>query len=238
MPKDIKRIVVGLFVSLIFGYGALRVPLSASSEPHKLYQEFDKARQLFLEGNYLDSLLKLAVLEKQVQEDEAIVNKNELLAEINFLSGICFMDGWNQADRGKDSFKKALEHNPTFRVNEELYGQKAAQIFTELMGAELKDVSEERLMTEELEEKESDQLSKELPLEACFIRIIKKNAVLRIKPENAGVIIKKLPLGALLEVEEEMDEWLKIKLPPDKDGFELTGFIQRSYSEASSIIHK
>jgi hypothetical protein len=223
MSEDIKRIVVGLLVFLIFGYGALRVPLSASSEPHKLYQEFYKARQLFLEGNYLDSLLKLAVLEKQVQEDKAIDNKNELLAEINFLSGICFMDGWNQADRGKDSFKKALEHNPAFRVNEELYGQKAAQIFTELMDTELKDVSEEKPMTEKLED--------------CFIRITKKNAMLRIKPDNAGVILKKLPLGALLEVEEEMDEWLKIKLPPDKDGFVLTGFIQRSYTEVSSMIH-
>ncbi len=224
MPKDIKRIVVGLFVFLILGYGALSVLLSASSEAQNLYQEFDKARKLYLEGNYLDSLLKLAVLEKQVQEDEAIDNKNELLAEINFLSGICFIDGWNQVDRGKDSFKKALEHNPAFQVSKKSYGQKAAQIFTELMDAELKDVSKERHMTEGLED--------------CFIRIIKKNAVLKVNPSDDAVIIKTLPLGALLEVEEEMDEWLKIKLPPDKDGFALTGFIHKSYTEDSSTVHK
>lgn len=231
MPKDIKRIVVGLFVSLIFGFGSLNVPLSASSEAHKLYQEFDKARKLYLEGNYLDSLLKLAVLEKQVQEEEALDNKNELLAEINFLSGICFMDGWNQVDRGKDSFKKALEYNPAFRVSKKFYGQKAAQIFTQLKDAELKDVSEERHMTGGDEEKE-------LPPEDNFIRIIKKNAVLKVKPGDDAVLIKKLPLGALLEVEEELGEWLKIKLPPDKDGFVLTGFVHKSYTEVFSTVHE
>jgi hypothetical protein len=70
------------------------------------------------------------------------------------------------------------------------------------------------------------------------VRVIKDNAVLRIKPKNGTVIIKKLPLGALLDVEEELDDWLKIKLPPDKDGFVLIGYLNRSFTEKASILHE
>lgn len=70
------------------------------------------------------------------------------------------------------------------------------------------------------------------------VRVIKENAVLRIKPKDGSVIIKKLPLGVLLDVEEELDDWLKIKLPPDEDGFVLTGYLHRSFTEKASIIHE
>jgi hypothetical protein len=70
------------------------------------------------------------------------------------------------------------------------------------------------------------------------VRIVKRNAVLRIKPSNSGSIIKNLPLGALLEVEKALEEWLKIKLLPDKDGFIMMGYIHRSFVEDSSVIHQ
>jgi len=70
------------------------------------------------------------------------------------------------------------------------------------------------------------------------VRVIKQNAVLRIKPKNGSVIIKKLPLGVLLDVENEQDNWLKIKLPPDADGFVLTGYLHRSFTEKGSVIHE
>ena len=69
------------------------------------------------------------------------------------------------------------------------------------------------------------------------VRVIKQNAVLRIKPKNGAVIIKKLPLGALLELEEEIGDWLKITLPPDEDGFVLTGYLHQSFTEKGSVIH-
>ena len=70
------------------------------------------------------------------------------------------------------------------------------------------------------------------------VRVIKPNAVLRIKPKNDSVIIKKLPLGALLDVEEVLGDWLKIKLPPDEDDFVLTGYLHRSLTEKATVIHK
>lgn len=70
------------------------------------------------------------------------------------------------------------------------------------------------------------------------VRVIKPNSVLRIKPKNKAVSIKKLPLGALLDVEEEIGDWLKITLPPDEDGFVLTGYLRLSFTEKASVIHK
>jgi hypothetical protein len=70
------------------------------------------------------------------------------------------------------------------------------------------------------------------------IRVIKQNAQLLVKPKDGAVVIKKLPLGALLDVEEEMGEWLKISLPPDEDDFVLTGYLHRSFTEKASVIHE
>jgi hypothetical protein len=70
------------------------------------------------------------------------------------------------------------------------------------------------------------------------VRVIKQNAVLRIKPKDGTVIIKKLPLGALLDVEGVMGDWLKITLPPDEDDFVLTGYLHRSFTEKAAIVHK
>jgi hypothetical protein len=70
------------------------------------------------------------------------------------------------------------------------------------------------------------------------VRVIKSNAVLRIKPKNGSVIIKKLPLGALLDVEEVQSDWIKIKLPPDEDGFVLTGYLHQSFTEKASVLHE
>lgn len=87
-------------------------------------------------------------------------------------------------------------------------------------------------------DKSLEQTLKAPSTEYDQVRIIKQNAVLRIKPKDGTVIIKKLPLGALLEVGEEMGDWLKIILPPDEDDFVLTGYLHRSFTEKASIIHK
>jgi hypothetical protein len=87
-------------------------------------------------------------------------------------------------------------------------------------------------------DKTAGQALQDLTQEHFQVRVIKQNAVLRIKPKNGAVIIKKLPLGALLEVEEEIGDWLKITLPPDEDGFVLTGYLLKSFTEEGSIIHE
>jgi len=61
------------------------------------------------------------------------------------------------------------------------------------------------------------------------IRVIKKDAVLRLKPNNDSLLIKALPLGAILEVEETLGDWVKVKLPPDKDGIVIIGYVHNSF---------
>lgn len=59
--------------------------------------------------------------------------------------------------------------------------------------------------------------------------VIKENAVLRIYPSRESPIIKKIPVGTVLQVEKTQLEWLKVKLPPDKSGIRLTGYIHKSF---------
>lgn len=61
------------------------------------------------------------------------------------------------------------------------------------------------------------------------IRVIKQGAVLKLKPNEESLTIKKLPVGALLNSLESIGEWIKIKLPPDKDGIVITGYIHNSF---------
>jgi len=63
------------------------------------------------------------------------------------------------------------------------------------------------------------------------IRIIKKDAVLRLKPNEKSLIIKHLPLGSEFNIVEVIGKWIKINLPPDKDGIVIAGYIHRSFIE-------
>jgi hypothetical protein len=236
MPEFQKPLVV-LFLTIFLGCGTLTFSLISPSGVQGQDEEIEKARKLYLEGNYLDSLLKLTALKQQVDADEKSDDKSEMLAEIHFLSGLCFLDGWNQKDRAKGSFEQVLKFYPSFQVKEELYGQKAVKQFQEIMKDELEKASGDETVIEDIKEKEPIQSTSAPSLENALVRIIKKNAVIRIKPSIEGTIVKRLPLGALLEVEEDLEEWLKIILPPDKNGFVVTGYIQKSFTESSSVIH-
>jgi len=70
------------------------------------------------------------------------------------------------------------------------------------------------------------------------IRIIKKNAVLRLKPNEESLIIKHLPLGSEFNIVEIMGKWIKINLPPDKDGIVITGYIHKSFVEFEEKLDK
>lgn len=61
------------------------------------------------------------------------------------------------------------------------------------------------------------------------IRIIKEEAVLRLKPNSESLIIKELPLGSEFNVIETIRDWIKVKLPPDEDRIVVTGYIHSSF---------
>ena len=67
------------------------------------------------------------------------------------------------------------------------------------------------------------------------VRIIKEKAVLRLKPNKDSQIIKTLPIGVTLDAIEIFEEWVKVKLPPDKDGFVIIGYIDNSFLEYKNV---
>jgi hypothetical protein len=63
------------------------------------------------------------------------------------------------------------------------------------------------------------------------IRIVNKGAELKLKPSFDSLTIMELPIGGELLLEERLGEWLKIKLPPNKDGIVQTGYVHLSFVE-------
>jgi hypothetical protein len=93
------------------------------------------------------------------------------------------------------------------------------------------------LFAKEFQRKETAAPPQEASEDIHQVRVIKNDAVLRLKPKSDAVVLAKLPMGALLEVKEEIDGWFQISLPPDKDGFIVTGYLHKSFTEPSSVIH-
>ena len=73
--------------------------------------------------------------------------------------------------------------------------------------------------------------SNDLYCQTNKVRVIKKDAALKLKPSNESLSIMDLPLGSEFDIEETIGEWVKVKLPPDKDGVVVTGFIHTSNLE-------
>lgn len=62
-------------------------------------------------------------------------------------------------------------------------------------------------------------------------RVINEGAEVKLKPSMESQSILSAPLGSEFDVEERVGEWLRIKLPPNKDGVIRTGYIHLSYVE-------
>jgi len=63
------------------------------------------------------------------------------------------------------------------------------------------------------------------------IRIIKQDAVLKVKPDFSSVTIAKLGLGETYNIEDVFGDWISIKLPPDENGISILGYVHSSFIE-------
>lgn len=71
-----------------------------------------------------------------------------------------------------------------------------------------------------------------------MVQIYREGAVLRVLPNENSVVIRKIPVGSILDVQSGEGDWLKVVLPPDKDGFTIIGFINKSFTEPQTIPSK
>jgi len=62
-------------------------------------------------------------------------------------------------------------------------------------------------------------------------RVIQAEAVLRIEPNLDSIVIKKVPLGAVLSVRRRYGDWVMVNLPADKEGIVISGWIQIVFLE-------
>jgi len=67
--------------------------------------------------------------------------------------------------------------------------------------------------------------------EVIKVRVILSNSNVRLKPEIDSMILATVPVGTELESVERIEVWFKVKLPPDEEGFEVTGYIHGSMVE-------
>jgi len=62
------------------------------------------------------------------------------------------------------------------------------------------------------------------------VRVIKKDAELKTLPQVESLTIARLPLGGEYSIAERIsEEWIKISLPPGKDGNVQSGYVQVSF---------
>lgn len=63
------------------------------------------------------------------------------------------------------------------------------------------------------------------------LRVVEESAKLLLKPDPESQVVRMLPLGAILELDIQEDEWYRVKLPPDQKGFVISGYIHSQYVE-------
>jgi hypothetical protein len=63
------------------------------------------------------------------------------------------------------------------------------------------------------------------------IRVIVESGNIRLKPSLDSTVIKSVPIGSELMVQAKKAEWFLVKLPPDQNGFEITGYVHESVVE-------
>ncbi len=63
------------------------------------------------------------------------------------------------------------------------------------------------------------------------IRVIVETGNIRLKPSLDSTVIKSVPIGSELMVQAKEGEWFLVTLPPDQNGFEITGYVHESIVE-------
>jgi hypothetical protein len=64
--------------------------------------------------------------------------------------------------------------------------------------------------------------------EKLKVKVVVDNTSIRLKPDIGSMIIETVSLGAVLESEEQVEEWYKVSLPPDESGYVVMGYIHSS----------
>ena len=67
--------------------------------------------------------------------------------------------------------------------------------------------------------------------EELKLRVITADATIRLEPGSESTVVSKVKLGAVLTSETRAGEWYRVDLPPDEDGYVISGFVHQSQVE-------
>lgn len=59
------------------------------------------------------------------------------------------------------------------------------------------------------------------------LRVIVSDAPLRLEPEASSTVVSKVKIGAVLTAETKNGDWYRVNLPPDKDGYVISGYMHQ-----------
>jgi len=74
--------------------------------------------------------------------------------------------------------------------------------------------------------------------ETYIARVINPGATLKAMPQEDSASIMEIPVGAIFEIEDQVGYWIRVKLPPDKNGFTVIGFINEKFVVYEKSIKK
>jgi len=67
--------------------------------------------------------------------------------------------------------------------------------------------------------------------EELKLRVIAADASIRLAAQSGSVVVSKVKLGAVLTSEAKSGEWYRVDLPPDEDGYVISGFVHQDQVE-------
>jgi SH3-like domain-containing protein len=67
--------------------------------------------------------------------------------------------------------------------------------------------------------------------EEVRLRIIAADASIRLAARSGSAVVSKVKLGAVLTSETKAGEWYRVDLPPDEDGYVISGFVHQGQVE-------
>jgi len=238
MMNFTKRLVV-LFIFFMVSTHALSTtssikPKSTNMENQNQIvdpeQEINKAEELFFRGDYklaLPKLLQLVRFPKKPQE--ANISKN-ILARAYILLGTFHLRKGSKIS-AESYYNEYIKLDSEVKVKKEKYGEDVFQAIEILKKQYIKQKSQakEKYISNSKKQKDKEEFSKKVQ-----VVVIKEDAVLKLDPNDESMSIRKLPLGALLNVRQILNEWIKIELMPNKYGIAVVGYVKSSFVRLES----
>jgi hypothetical protein len=209
------------------------IPSALGTQTEKLLtpalaqKEMEQIESLFSQGEYTSAVAQLATLKNSINAATELNKRNEYLARIHFLWGPYFVIT-DKPTVAVQHFETVLQHDPEL-IPTAQFSDKIMELFNHVKGGPIKILTAEK---SEPAPKEPPEAKAEVANQGFFkglqVRLVKENASLKVDPDPKALSIRDLPLGALLTAEGKVGDWIKIKLPPDKDGIIIVGYVHIS----------